>query len=482
MLASAALVLLGARAAEACSCGANGTALDEYESVDTVVVARAVAVEKADDKDAVDGVRSTRMSVEKSYKGNFKPGDEFMLGQGGGADCIWTFSEESVGHRYLFYLKTLGKREKVLLATTCGRSGVVERRGDDLLYLDNLSKVRGKTRISGTVEFEKETELSAAGRTVRVRGAGGKTYELKTDANGVYEIYDLPPGRYIVEPETPEGWKVDDFRLNYSPSVVREAREGARRARPVKIQIILEPRRHASLDIHFEIENAVRGRVFDPEGRPLKGVCVNAVLPNPEENAGYQADCTDASGAFAITELPPGNYILVVNRAGKVSSSAPFKTFYYPNVTERERAGVVHVGAGDDLKGFDIYAPYAEETVTVEGVLLYSDGRAAAGTHVRFKASKEKEGVESYATAEADAKGHFSVKILKGSEGELYGEILTFPGQYEDCPKLEAILRKMGAERTTEVRTPALKFKADANLFDVELKFPFPLCRKAKIE
>ena len=30
--------------------------------------------------------------------------DEIVFGQGGGADCIWTFNEQSVGHQYLFYL------------------------------------------------------------------------------------------------------------------------------------------------------------------------------------------------------------------------------------------------------------------------------------------------------------------------------------------------------------------------------------------
>lgn len=30
-----------------------------------------------------------------------------------------------------------------------------------------------------------------------------KTYETKTDENGVFEIYDLPPGKYFIEPEMP---------------------------------------------------------------------------------------------------------------------------------------------------------------------------------------------------------------------------------------------------------------------------------------
>ena len=34
-----------------------------------------------------------------------------------------------------------------------------------------------------------------------------KTYETKTDEDGIFEIYDLPPGKYFVEPETPGLYK-----------------------------------------------------------------------------------------------------------------------------------------------------------------------------------------------------------------------------------------------------------------------------------
>ena len=35
----------------------------------------------------------------------------------------------------------------------------------------------------------------------------GKTIRLKTDKNGVYEIYDLAPGRYRVTPVKIRGYK-----------------------------------------------------------------------------------------------------------------------------------------------------------------------------------------------------------------------------------------------------------------------------------
>jgi hypothetical protein len=493
LLLSLAAALVCARAAHACSCGPEPTVLDSFEHSDVVIVARAISVEKtekaappgrmSDGTNYVDGVMSTTMRVERVYKGRLKAGDEMTFAQGGGADCVWTFDEKSVGERYLFYLKSLPGLKRLWVASTCGRSNAFDYATDDLLYLDKLDKVRGKTRVSGRVDFDNDDAMSVAGRTLRIMG-GGETREVKTDAHGVYEIYDLPPGTYYVEPELPGGWKLDVFWLMYSPSVAGGAgrtERPDRNAPPKRIPILLQPGRHASLDVHFEIDDAVAGRVFDPGGRPLDDVCVHAVPPDPNEKSGYHADCTTGGGKFQITELPPGNYILVINSTGGVSSTEPFKTFYYPNVTERERAGVFHVGAGDHLKGFDIYAPYAEATVTIEGVLLYSDGKPVADESVEFKAEKSPEGVDGDAHANTDARGRFRLKVLKGLRGEVNGEMMVYSGEFENCPKLEALIRKSG-EHMPEMRTPALKFQADADTFDVELKFPFPWCKKERIE
>jgi hypothetical protein len=236
---------------------------------------------------------------------------------------------------------------------------------------------------------------------------------------------------------------------------------------------------HASLDIQFDIDNAIRGKVLDAGGRPLKGVCLTA-SPAEEKEIKGEIDCTEEDGSFAITELAPGNYILVANDENKITSSEPFPTLYYPNVFEREKAGVITIRAGDHLENFNIYVPKAEETVTVEGVFLYSDGKPVVKESVEFKAEKTGENVEGDARAQTDEKGRFRLKILKGLQGELSGEMYAYIGEFENCPKLEAVIRKAdGGGSSATVNTPALKIRADADLFNVELKYPFPGCKKA---
>ena len=484
------IFLLGARTGKACSCGPSPTVLDSYNYSDVVVIVSAVSVEKAEpEKTAqpgrmsdgikyVDGVKSTTMRVEQVFKGTLKAGDEMIFLQGDGADCVWTFNEDDIGTKFLFYLKRL-KDSTRWIAVTCGRSKPVERARDDLLYLTNLNRVRNKTRISGTLRFLYDAGESLAGRKIRITGAK-RTQELKTDDNGVYEIYDLPAGRYFVEPEIPKGWKVGPYWLKYSPSLDPKANERSLQ----KIPIVLEANKHAALDIMFEIDNVIRGHIYDQLGQPMNGVCLN-LIPAYGTKGKYLADCTEKDGAFEVDEIPPGGYVIVVNDDGEMTSSEPFGTFYYPNTLKREEATVFNIGLGDVVENIQIYPPIVLKTVTVEGVLLYSDGKPVAGESVSFKAvrkqSAEKDEDEedsNDARAETDLKGRFSIKIAQGANGELFGWMYSYVGEFENCPKLDRLIKQAGSG--TEIKTAPIEIRATTNQYGVELKFPFPSCKKAK--
>jgi len=488
------IVLLNVQTAEACSCGGKPTVLDAFNLADVVVVVSAVSVEKAkpeqtaapgrmsDGTNYVDGVKSTAMRVEQVFKGALKPGDEMIFLQGGGADCIWTFDENDIGKKFLFYLKQHREFAR-WMAGTCGRSRSIEYAGDDLLYLNNLSKVRNKTRISGTLRFLYDAAgESLAGRKVRITGAKG-TVELKTDNDGVYEIYDLPAGRYFVEPEIPKGGKIAQYWVRYSPSLDRNAKELSL----PKIPIVLEANRHAALDIMFEIDNAVRGHIYDPLGQPMKDVCLHLV-PADGSKGPYLADCTEKDGSFDIDEIPPGDYVIIVNDDGKMTSDEPFGTFYYPKAGKREEATVFNIGLGDFIENLEIFPPIGLKTITVTGVLLYSDGKPVAGETVAFKAVRKKPAAKdddedeedtSDADAMTDPKGRFLIKIVQGANGSLFGWFYTYVGEYENCPKLDRLIKQSDSD-VPDIRTPPIEIRATTNLYDVELKFPFPYCKKAK--
>lgn len=487
LIFSTAFLLSMSRTASACSCGPRPTVLEGFEESDEVVIVRVLSVEKvadAEKDDYVDGVRSATMIVERVFKGNLKIRDEIVFGQGGGADCIWTFDEESIGHQFLFYLARPEKLAEydylpskdpgLWFAFACGRSSGLAGSTDDLLYLENLKKVRGKTRISGTIGGWQNPDLDVEGMKIKIIGPK-KTYETKTNKDGVFEIYDLPPGKYFVEPEMPAGWKIDPYWLRYSPSVVRDGYEEPEMKSPKQAAIRLEPGKHAGVDIVFKVDNFVRGRVLGPRAKPLHGVCVYLWSPG---NEGWGAfDCTDEEGRFEISSVQPGQYVLVANRSDKPSTREPFPRTFYPGVPERERAAVIHISTGETIDNLDLVIPKLEETITIKGVLLHSDGNPVAEEWVKFKVTETNDKVDGDVDEKTDSKGHFTMRILKGLTGELWAEDWLYKGAFKNCPKVDELIAKSGSESVT-VKSNIVKLTSDQDLYEVELTLPFPRCEK----
>lgn len=473
----------GAREAKACSCAGRPPVLDQFEWANVVVVVQFVSVEKSESERSSERIQSARMIVEKVFKGNLKSGEEMIFAQGG--MCGWTFAERDIGQRFLFYLAQHEKEQRLWSAGICGRSRNVQQAADDLLYLEKMVKVRGKTRLSGTLSFYQASALDGeepvrnylTGTKLRVFGAN-KTYELLTNQSGVYETYDLPPGKYVVEPEIPDGWKIDH---RYASTESRDASESDKDPlEKPRFEIVLGAGRHAYIDFDYGVNNAIRGKVYDTAGNGMKGVCLSLVPARGKESRYfYKAGCTNKEGAFEIAGIPPGGYVIAVNKNGKISSSEPFPTFYYPNVFEREKAVVITLGPGHMLEGIDVFVPRMEETITVEGVLLHSDGKPVIEESVQFEPEKASDGIDGKARTKTDSTGRFAIKILKGLKGSLYGELFTYPGEYENCPKLEELIRKGGRSSAT-IRTNAVELRAEDNIANVGLKYSFPDCKKAK--
>jgi hypothetical protein len=478
------------RTVSACSCGPRPTVLDAFETVDEVVIVRVLSVEKAEDTEKeryVDGVRSATMIVEKVFKGNLKIRDEIIFGQGSGANCLSTYDEKSVGDQYLYYLMRPERRSQgSYLPSTepafwyvsfCGRSRGVAAATDDLLYLENLKKVRGKTRISGTIGGGWQyPDLEVEGKKIKIIGPK-KTYETKNDKNGVFEIYDLPPGKYFIEPEIPAGWKIDPSWLRYSSSVVTDD-YGEPEIKSLKqVAVMLEPKKHAGVNIAFTVDNFVRGRVLGPKGRPLPDVCV--YLLRPGQNEWGPSDCTDKQGRFEISSIPTDEYVLVANQDDKPSYRRPFRRIFYPGVTERERAAVISVAPGQTIDNIDIVISKLEETIVVKGVLQYSDGNPVVDGYVKFKVTKTNDKVDGDVMEQTDSTGHFTMRILKGLTGELWSEDWLYKGGLKNCPKVDELIAKSGRKSVT-VKSNIVELTTDQDVYEVELTLPFPRCEKAK--
>lgn len=506
LIAFSLLVFLGVASSNvlACSCMVSETVEKELARSGNVVVLKVKSVEKAgqgEDTYGYGGIKTTTLTVESVFKGNFKIGDTITFAQGGGADCIWAFGEKSVGESYLFYLgdKPLDPKQiggmiastsrgnlsvdkNVWIASTCSRSGNIKDRTLDLKYLGNVPTAKSKTRLSGNITQRIETSVNDGfsgykklqGRNVRVVG-GGKDVTVQTDENGDYEIYDLSPGRYKVSVEPLAGYKTSPFDWRNADSVDVEIR----------------PREQAEQDFEYYIHNSISGRFFDSNQRPLKDVCMDLVPAEGEKARSFRNfDCTERDGTFKFTQVPAGKYLIVINEKNEITADEPFGTFYYPDKVQKDAAGIITIAAGEHLKDLIITAPRTADVITVSGVLLYEGGEPVVDESVEFYSNEslERQKNEDYKTedsrASTDGNGRFSLRILKGQKGRIVGSMITYLGKYENCPKLDELVlaqvKNPNGITVTDIETDPVEINAVSDMSDLKLRFPFPKCTKPK--
>ena len=480
------LTLFSSQNVFACSCGNKPTLLDSLGSSKSVVVAKVVSVEKSREKDKNDKydhyyIKSIKMVVEKTYKGDIKVDEEITLGQGSGSDCIIVFEESYIGSKMLLYLGPTSKghpyflqnenkdSEPMYYVSFCGRSTGIESATADLLYLDKLNKVRGKTRISGKLDSWKKGSPNFTNVDIKITGKD-KTYRVKTDKKGVFEKYDLPKGSYTIEPQIPKGWKIGG---GYSRSPNEYSIEKTTKR---SVTVGLKEKEHTEVNFSFVYDNSISGRIISPTGKPMKKVRVTAVSVNSDklDSRGY-SDSTNEKGEFYINTISPGNYNLVVNGDGKIDNDEPFEKLFYPGVSNRKNAGVVTIELGKFLKNFDIQIPQTIDLIQIKGKFLYSDGKPVAKEDIKFMPTN-KEKYDKIET-ESDEQGNFSLQIPAQAKGILFGDMYIYPNKFKNCEKLEQIIKKK-EDKYFDITTNKLKIGAVESLLNVELIFPFPRCDK----
>jgi hypothetical protein len=312
--------------------------------------------------------------------------------------------------------------------------------------------------LTSSIETLSEHKIEVTGN--------GKTHTLETDKNGVYEMYGLPPGKYTVRAKPVEGFKASSFALNETTSV--EIREAA----------------HSEKNFRFEINSSISGKLIDSEGQSLRDVCLKLLPVRGTVRQGFRFDCTDPEGKFAFSRVPVGDYLIYVNGDDKITANAPFRAFYYPSTRERKDAAHIQVAPGTKIENLLIVAPSAASVITVTGYVRMSDGKPPSDEDGLYPSVEfiQDGGTKSNSRTVIDDKGRFSIRILKGMKGKLFGELITYPGEYEDCPQLEKLIPEKDGVNIVFIRTNEVPINADADTAALELSFPFPTCRKATID
>ena len=462
------IAMFSPQAARACVCSpGKPSALDSFERAKHVVVAKITGPVKKrsvvnlknpsfDDRLSASGIAV--MTVEKVYKGSLAPGEKVDIVHGF-SDCDPVFEEKDIGREYLLYLGNPQANPPRFVIGICGRSGDAGAATEDFLYLDNLSSVKGKTRISGSL-INGYGGSYFGGMKVIIR-RGGKTWETTTDSNGVYEIYDLPEGKYEIEPELPDGWKI--FNTFHAYKNAHSAASGR------SLSVSLSRKGHISQDIRIVPDITIRGRLLSSSGKPLKKeINVGAERIDGGHRVPLLA-FTDKKGKFNTEFIYEGEYVLYVDTF-VATDDFPFGKLYYPGVADREKAKVFSITPGTVLSEINFRVPESEGLLKISvTVLPFNGGKLADPEPGSLRFVPEPESWKKPLHAENFKKGVFHINIPKGTAGNLYYSASIPADNFRDCP--EKLVSLFPTIRTNEVW---ISGKESTDAIDVQLRIPAP--------
>ena len=192
------------------------------------------------------------------------------------------------------------------------------------------------------------------------------TFATRTAKDGTYEFKNLPNGRYTVTPELERNWTYDQhfFTARYEQSVG----DGS----------------CAKVDFDMYPTTRVKGRVEVPPGQqfgtPMYGtvslqeiVAVPISLQNANERSGYGATIFP-DGQFDIWPIAAGDYYLGINITKSPTPEMSYEPTYYPGVTDKKAARVIHLKPGE-VKHIELPVPKFAKKRVVQIVAIGMDGK-----------------------------------------------------------------------------------------------------------
>src|SRR5688572_6010366 len=242
----------------------------------------------------------------------------------------------------------------------------------------------GETPPKGTAVLKGQV-LAASGGPVRRAQVRAMSMESRgggvtsTDADGRYEIKDLPAGRYNLT-ATKSGFVQSDY--------------GQRRPGEPGTPIDLGDGQTAD-KVNFVLARGgvISGRILDDGGEPVSGTMVAAVRYQfvagtrrlvPARGEGSTRS-TDDQGAFRLFGLPPGDYYVSANNRNNMmvmpgvtnTESEGFAPTYYPGTPNIAEATRLTVRANQETSGAS-FALIVARMAKVRGRALNSRGEPVA--------------------------------------------------------------------------------------------------------
>ena len=372
----------------ACTC-MRMTACEAFARAEAVFIGsvRSSSVVKTSNENDSFPQIAYRFSIEQNFFGVEGQEVEIITGRGGG-DCGFAFGRNVAYLIYAHRNSTTGK----FSTSICTRTRPVSEADEDLTYIRAAMKETPGVTISGLVQRyhpdrrEEQRGPALAGQTIIVAGKD-REHRVVTNTDGRYVVADLSAGKYEVRLELADGlW-----------------------TRTPKIEVSVSQRGCADVGFLVETDGRIAGKVVDAAGNGLTPVHLEALRidTNDPVKTNYQEYAsTESSGEFLFRGLPPGRYVFRITHA----QSQLYKFAYYPNVQATTHAFAVEVGEGQKVDRVELrLSPPAREFL-LPGVVVWPDGRPAAGIDVRWGIPNE----NFHPSTKTDSEGRFTVRLFAG--------------------------------------------------------------------
>ena len=290
----------------------------------------------------------------------------------------------------------------------------------------------GTSVIRGRV-FDSDTKrpLNRARVTVSAQGVAGGGKATSTDADGSYEIKELPEGRYAVA-VTRTGY----LRLTYGQRLPSE------RGKPLPVadnQVV------SNIDFLLPRMSLISGRIVDETGEPIPRVRVFAMRTAYFEGrrrlvpvATDTNTTTDHTGHYRIVGLMPGSYFVMsdVRETWTVVENGIEQTLgyaptYFPGTPSVGNARRITVGVSEEASNND-FPLISGRAANVSGTATDSEGRPLAGRRVSVMQEFRGPGfgtlMNTGAGATVKADGSFRIPHLPPGEYTLQTSAATKEG------------------------------------------------------
>jgi hypothetical protein len=255
-----------------------------------------------------------------------------------------------------------------------------------------------------------EPHAPLAGARITATSPTGKIIAV-ADAEGVYEIDGLSPDDYELTLELPDS------------QISREEEGGARTRQKVRKEDLARGGL-IERDFHVVWNGTIEGTVREATGSPAQA-WVSLLKPDGTDTVpqtmGFAR--TDPSGSFHLSQIPSGQYKLMVNPFGPEKDS-PYRPTYYRSSDRLSDAYIFEIADGQHISHADFVLPgLAQKKMEVR--VTWPDGRVIDGAwiYVAYENTKGFESPDNAAhVAITDKDGHASFAVFGKARIRIYAE------------------------------------------------------------